>query len=99
MNNQIEKRLVRSMLDFLELKLIDQGQNYGYALLKAFKKKFGVNLAMSQVYPALYQLEEIGYVKGQWDLSDKPKKVYSITPQGKAYLTKFEQAKSLLNSL
>ena len=78
-------------LRFVVLKLIAQKPSHGYELIKAIETAAGGAYSPSPgvVYPTLTLLEELGYVVA----SDAGggKKLYTITPDGEAFLASNEQ--------
>lgn len=73
-------------LRFVVLKLIAEKPSHGYELIKAIETAAGGAYSPSPgvVYPTLTLLEELGYVTA----SDAGggKKLYTITPEGEAFL-------------
>ena len=63
---------------------------HGYELIKLIRRKHGVNLGASTIYPALNDLESQGLITSQWIQpspdNDRPRKVYTITNKGKILL-------------
>ena len=78
-------------LRFVVLKLIAEKPSHGYELIKAIETAAGGAYSPSPgvVYPTLTLLEELGYVVA----SDAGggKKLYTITPEGEAFLASNEQ--------
>jgi PadR family transcriptional regulator PadR len=71
------------------LKVLEQGELYGYAIVEELAKTRGtaLHLGQSTVYPMLYNLEGKGLVKARWDESGaRPRKYYSLTKAGKTRL-------------
>src|ERR1700742_4303903 len=67
------------------LKLIADQPRHGYELIKAVEDSVGGAYSPSPgvVYPTLTLLEELGYATAQ---EEGGKKLFSITPEGEAYL-------------
>jgi DNA-binding PadR family transcriptional regulator len=67
------------------LKLIADQPRHGYELIKAVEESVGGAYSPSPgvVYPTLTLLEELGYATAQ---EGAGKKLYSITPEGRAFL-------------
>lgn len=72
-------------LRFVVLKLIGEKPRHGYDLIKAIEEASGGAYAPSPgvIYPTLTLLEEMGMVTAE---AEGSKKLYSITPEGEAYL-------------
>ena len=97
MNSQeirkIGKQLTKGVLDLVVLGYLRSESMHGYKLITSIRRNFGIYFGPSTIYPFLSDLEEKGYIKSQWDLkSDRPRKVYSITPEGNNILTGSEQS-------
>lgn len=89
----IQVKLVRGLLDTVVLQLLRTQPMHGYQIITSLRKNFGVYFGPSTIYPLLCLLEEKGYVKSEWNLeSDRPRKVYNITPQGSELLNSSEQS-------
>lgn len=79
---------------FLEpclLLLLREDASHGYNLLDALRQ-FGFapgSVDTSVVYRILREMEQAGWVSSQWDTSSSgpPRRVYTVTPDGEAYLT------------
>ncbi len=73
-------------LRFVILGLIAEKPRHGYEVIKAIEEKLGGAYSPSPgvVYPTLTLLEELGYASVS--ASEGNKKLYSITPEGTAFL-------------
>ena len=76
----------RGDLRYVLLHLIEAKPRHGYELITAIEETFGGMYSPSPgvVYPTLTLLEELGYVQSQ--TGDGTKKLYTITPEGQAFL-------------
>ena len=97
MNSQeikkIGKQLTKGVLDLVVLGFLRSEPMHGYKIITSIRRNFGIYFGPSTIYPFLNDLEEKGYIKSQWDLkSDRPRKVYSLTPEGCNILTGSEQS-------
>ena len=97
MNSQeikkIGKQLTKGVLDLVVLGYLRSEPMHGYKIITSIRRNFGIYFGPSTIYPFLNDLEEKGYIKSQWDLkSDRPRKVYSLTPDGSNILTGSEQS-------
>jgi DNA-binding PadR family transcriptional regulator len=93
------RRLAAEDLQVVLLALLAERPSNGYELIKALGEHSGGFYSPSpeMVYPALTWLEEVGYagVATEW-----PKKLYTITGSGRAYLNENrEAADAMLNQL
>jgi len=82
--------LLQGTLDLLVLKTLSWGPAHGYAIARWTEQLTGDALKLGQgsLYPALYRLEERGWIDSEWRLSDTNRrtKVYRLTPTGRAQL-------------
>jgi PadR family transcriptional regulator PadR len=82
-----------AILESILLNLINETSDrglHGYAILKAVKKKFGVRLGPSSVYPELRRLEKRGLITSSWELAlGKARKQYRITRKGQGLLREY----------
>ena len=88
-----KKILHGAILESILLNLInDNADNglHGYAILKAVKKKFGILLGPSTLYPELKKLEKKGLIASNWEYGlGKARKQYRITGKGKSLLREY----------
>src|SRR5665647_978845 len=101
MNNndqkEIQTKLTKGLLDMIILQYLNQESMHGYQLITKIRKGFGVYLGPSTVYPLLGTLEKKGYVKSTWNMdTERPRKVYQLTNDGKAVLNFTENSLNLI---
>ena len=74
-------------LKYVILKLLEEKPRHGYEIIKELEDRFRGVYAPSPgtVYPTLTMLEDLGYAKAT--LEEGGKRIYEITPEGRAYLT------------
>jgi DNA-binding PadR family transcriptional regulator len=101
MNNtyqkEIQTKLTKGLLDMIILQYLEQESMHGYQLITKIRKGFGVYLGPSTVYPLLGALEKKGYVKSTWNMdSERPRKVYKLTNEGKNVLSFTESSLNLI---
>jgi len=90
---EVQIKLMRGLLDLVILQFLNVNPMHGYSIITSIRKNFGVYFGPSTIYPLLGVLEEKGYVKSQWNLtSDRPRKVYSLTPEGSNLLNGTEES-------
>jgi len=62
------------------------GPQHGYGIARRIEQVSGDALALNQgtLYPALVRLEQQGWIKGRWGVSENNRKArfYSLTPRG-----------------
>ena len=82
--------LLQGTLDLLVLKTLSWGPAHGYAIARWTQQLTGdvFKLGQGSLYPALYRLEERGWIESEWRLSDTNRrtKVYRLTPLGRSQL-------------
>ncbi|MFZ9881267.1 MAG: PadR family transcriptional regulator, partial [Phycisphaerales bacterium] len=66
-----EDQFIRGAGMLAVLKVLEQGELYGYAIVEALAKTRGsaLHLGQSTVYPMLYNLEAKGLIRSRWDES------------------------------
>ena len=76
----ITERHVKAFLDLLILGILNGKPMYGYKVIAAVHKEFGVLLSPGSLYPLLHALEKKGIVESQFQGG---RIVYSVTSDGK----------------
>ena len=90
---KVDKQLTKGLFDIVVLVFLRSESMHGYKIIKSIRRKFGIYFGPSTIYPYLNDLEEKGYIKSQWNLNnDRPRKVYSLTPEGSSILIGIEQS-------
>jgi DNA-binding PadR family transcriptional regulator len=90
---EAQTKLTKNLLDMIILQHLEKESMHGYHLITNLRKDFGIYFGPSTIYPLLGQLEKKGYVDSTWNTnSEKPRKVYSLTEQGKSLLTLTENS-------
>lgn len=89
---KIERELMRGAAPLAVLTLLQDGEMYGYELVKALAKRTDgvLDLGQSTLYPMLYNLEAKGLVASRIDQAEsgRPRKYYRLTGKGKKRLAK-----------
>ena len=84
--------LLRGSTPSLVLAVLEEGPAHGYAIAKRINETANSPLQLKQgtLYPVLHGLERDGFVSGEWEHpeGERPRKVYVITPSGKAELAR-----------
>lgn len=87
MTRKKKKDALLGTLDLLVLRVLNNGEQYGYAIGRNIELLSSdvLNIQKGSLYPALHRLENEGYIKSKWKTgdSDKPMKVYSLTAAGR----------------
>jgi transcriptional regulator len=82
--------LLHGALDMLILRSLSHGTKHGWAIGKHIDRLSGEVLRIGQgsLYPALYRLEDRGWIKARWGISEagREAKLYSLTRAGKKRL-------------
>jgi transcriptional regulator len=88
--------LVQGTLDLLLLKILALEPLHGWAISQRLKQLSSDVLQVSDgsLYPALYKLEERGWIKAEWRVTENNRraKFYALTRGGRARLE--EEARS-----
>lgn len=82
--------VLQSTLAMLILKSVASQDRHGYDIARwiADTSKGSLSIEEGSLYPALRRLEDRGFVKSSWKLSDTGRRVrmYALTRTGRAYL-------------
>jgi PadR family transcriptional regulator, regulatory protein PadR len=91
---QIDKDLVAASATPLVLSILEEGESYGYAIIKRVKDLSDGQLEWTDgmLYPLLHRLHRLGYVTTEWRKSDegRRRRYYSITEAGEAALAEYK---------
>ena len=93
MSNGDRRELLQGTLDVMVLQtLAALGPQHGYAIASRLEQvsSGAVSLNMGTLYPGLMRLEQRGFVRGEWGVTENNRKArfYSITPAGRRQLAK-----------
>ena len=79
--------VLQGTLDLLILKALMLGPLHGWGISKLVRQLSNDVLQVNQgsLYPALYRLEDKGWIDAEWGQSDEGRrtKIYRLTPQGR----------------
>ncbi len=82
----IDKDLVAASATPLVLAILNEGESYGYAIIKRVGELSGGELEWTEgmLYPLLHRLERNDLVKAVWGKSEtgRRRKYYRLTPSG-----------------
>lgn len=88
MNKEVQTKLMKGLLDLIVLELLNGQPMHGYQVITRIRKTFSVYFGPSTIYPLLNALEKKGYIKSEWNMSNKrPRKVYQLTAAGQNLLS------------
>jgi DNA-binding PadR family transcriptional regulator len=94
---EVQTKLTKGLLDMIILQYLEHETMHGYQLITTIRKGLGVYFGPSTIYPLLGQLEKKGYVKSAWNMdTERPRKVYQLTNDGKAVLNFTENSLNLI---
>jgi PadR family transcriptional regulator PadR len=94
---EVQTKLAKGLLDLIILQYLNQQPMHGYQIITKIRKSFGVYFGPSTIYPFMAQLEKKGYIKSEWNTdSERPRKVYTLTHDGKVMLNFTEDSLNLL---
>ena len=90
MNKDKKADLLQGTLDMLILKAVSLGPLHGYGIIQRIHQMSGEMLEVEQgsLYPALYRIEQRGWVSSKWDVNETGRraKFYTLTQAGKSQL-------------
>lgn len=82
--------LLQGTLDMLILKIVALRPIHGYAILQRIQQlsKDALQIRQGSLYPALYRLEERGWLRSDWQAAESGRKAkfYSLTKLGRRQL-------------
>jgi len=82
--------LVQGTLDMLVLRVLSRGEFHGWGITQKLEQlsKNALRVEEGSLYPALYRMEEKGWLKSEWKLTEKGQraKFYALTRTGRKQL-------------
>ncbi len=79
--------LLQGTLDLLILKALVVAPLHGWGISKRLRQlsSHALDVGQGSLYPALYRLDERGWIKAAWGISDEGRraKFYTLTAEGK----------------
>ncbi len=88
--------LLQGTLDMLVLKALSLGPLHGYGAIQRIRQLSGEMLSVEQgaLYPALYRLEQKGWLTSKWEVSETGRraKFYTLTRAGRRQLQVEEES-------
>ena len=85
----IKSNMKKATVELLLLKLLNEGDKYGYQMTQELKKRSGGNYTdlEGSMYPILYRLEEQNLISGEERKVGKrlTRVYYHLEPEGKVY--------------
>lgn len=90
-DSRIGKDLVAASAMPLVLAILNDGESYGYAILRRIDELSGGEMGWTDgmLYPLLHRLDRLGYVEARWDSRQggRRRRYYHITPPGRKALS------------
>jgi PadR family transcriptional regulator len=84
--------LLQGTLDLLVLKTLTLGPLHGWGISKRIRQlsQEALDVGQGSLYPALYRLEDAGFIEATWGISAEGKraKIYELTSLGKKQFAK-----------
>jgi transcriptional regulator len=82
--------MLQGTLDMLVLRTLMAGPAHGHTIAKVIQRRSDEVLQVEEgsLYPALYRLEEYGWIQGYWAVTETSRKAryYRLTAAGRAQL-------------
>lgn len=93
---ELDRSLVSGSMALLVMKLLEDGDKYGYQMIEELKKRSDdtFHLKAGTLYPLLHGLEEKGFVSAyeQEATAGKPRRYYHLTKTGHEALREKEES-------
>lgn len=87
MEEKLVRTIIRGFSRSILLWLLDRKAMSGYLIIKEMQKITGHSFTSGAIYPLLYELENRGFIVGDWKQRGRRRiKYYSITEKGKKML-------------
>ena len=93
MGEEIGGNSLRGHLETMILSVLERGEAHGFEVLRRLEQAGCGALKMKEgsLYPALYRLEQQGYLKARWEEGDNDRRgprrrLYKITRKGRGKL-------------
>jgi DNA-binding PadR family transcriptional regulator len=94
---EVSNKLMKGLLDLIVLQFLNNQPMHGYQIITKIRKNYGVYFGPSTIYPLLNSLEKKGLVNSEWNMNfDRPRKMYSLTNNGKSMLSFTEESLNLI---
>ena len=83
MEEELVRGVIRNISRLIILWILNQKSRSGYGVLKEMQRVTGQKFYPGIVYPLLYELEDEGFIAGEWSRRGNRRiKSYSITERG-----------------
>ena len=88
--NDLKTDLLQGTLDMLILRVLNRGEMHGWGIADRIEQlsKSVLSVGEGSLYPALYRLQDQGWIESVWGTSDNNRKAkfYRLTKAGKKQL-------------
>lgn len=88
--------ILQGTLDMLILRILEHGKQHGWGIADriATISKATLSVGEGSLYPSLYRMEQKGWIKAEWSVSDNNRKAkyYALTRKGRKQLAEKKQA-------
>jgi PadR family transcriptional regulator PadR len=82
--------LLQGTLDMLVLRVLTRGELHGWGITLKLEQlsKSALHVDEGSLYPALYRMEDKGWIKAEWKMTEKNRraKFYMLTTSGRKHL-------------
>lgn len=90
MTKRIRSKIARGSAELAILSLLARQPLYGFEISKRIEEESGgaLRFNLASLYPMLYELENRGWIKGQWqqNRAGRDRRYYTLTPAGRKQL-------------
>jgi PadR family transcriptional regulator PadR len=90
MVKKFQGEMIQGTLDMLVLRALAMGPAHGYTIAEAIERgsQEYLHVEAGSLYPALYRLEDRGWIASFWGTTEKNRKAkyYRLTPAGRKQL-------------
>lgn len=95
-----KSQLMRGTLEGAILKILENGESYGYEIMIALQESGFGEIKEGTIYPLLIRLEKKGMIWGEFKPSPlgPDRKYYVLTAEGREYLEEFEEYWDMLEA-
>ena len=88
--NDLKTDLLQGTLDMLILRVLNRGEMHGWGIADRIEQlsKSVLSVGEGSLYPALYRLQDQGWIESEWGTSENNRKAkfYRLTKAGKKQL-------------
>lgn len=85
-----KRDLLQGTLDMLVLRVLSRGELHGWGITQKLEQlsKSALQVDEGSLYPALYRMEEKGWIEAEWKLTENNRraKYYTLTRSGRKQL-------------